>query len=358
MVFSRVSLHTCFWLGAIAAGLTACTGQQAQTHTSAQAGISPGKITIDGSSTVYPITQAIAKEFRQTPEGAQTEIDVKFSGTTAGFRKFCAGETDISDASRPILTEEKQACIQAGVAFIELPIAFDALTIVVNPQNTWAQDMTVAELKTLWAKSAQGKITKWNQIRPSYPNEPIQLFGAGSDSGTFDYFNEVLTGELDGSRTDYVSSEDDTVLVRGVSQSRTALGYIPHAYYEQNTKTLKALSVDDGRGAIAPTAENVQTAKYQPFSRPLMIYVNAKAAQDKPELQAFVEFYLRNAKTLAATVGYVPLPEEGYRLAEIQFTRGEVGTAFNGVPEPNVTIAEVLRRQANFQTAQQANKPQ
>jgi phosphate transport system substrate-binding protein len=313
-------------------------------------------VQIDGSSTVYPISDAVAKEFRKTAQGENVKIDVQFSGTSAGFRKFCAGETDISNASRPILIKEMDACVKAGVAFIELPVAFDALTIAVNPQNNWAKSITVEELKKVWEKSAQGKITNWNQIRATYPNRPLQLYGAGKDSGTYDYFNEALVGNKNNSRSDYTASEDDNVLVDGISKNPNALGYIPFAYFETNQNKLKALPVDAGKGAISPSPETVKNAQYQPLSRPLFIYINTKSAQVKPELRAFVEFYLKNAENIATTVGYIPLPDEGYRLATIQYNRGEIGTAFEGVPEPDITIAELLRRQVKFQTEQEAQR--
>ena len=205
-------------------------------------------------------------------------------------------------------------------------------------------------------KAAQGKIKTWNQVRASYPKQPLTLFGAGANSGTFDYFNEVINGNINNSRADYVGSEDDKILVQGISQTPGALGYIPHAYYQQNQDKLKALPIDNGKGAVPPTDESIKNGKYQPLSRPLFIYVNSKSAQDKPVLQAFIEFYLKNAKDLVAAVGYLPLPEEGYQLATIQFTRGEIGTAFQGVPEPDITVAELLRRQTTFQEAQQASK--
>ncbi|QZZ21250.1 PstS family phosphate ABC transporter substrate-binding protein [Leptothermofonsia sichuanensis E412] len=306
-------------------------------------------IQVDGSSTVYPITDLVAKEFRKTPEGEKVQISVQFSGTSAGFRKFCAAETDISDASRPILLKEIEACNKAGVRFIELPVAFDALTLAVNPNNTWAKDITIAELRKVWEPAAEGKITNWNQIRSSYPSRPLSLFGAGKDSGTFDYFNEVTTGDPKASRKDYTGSEDDNELVIGIEKDPNALGYIPYAYFEPNQNRLKVLAIDNGRGPVLPTRETVENATYQPFSRPLFIYVNAKSAQEKPEVKAFVEYYLKNAKNLVPSVGYVPLPDEGYHVAKIQFTRGEIGTVFEGVPQPNVTIAELLRRQAVFQ---------
>lgn len=362
-MISRVQKRFVF-LGVLTLGataLTACGSGQDQT-TSVSAGQTPiaedvvdsapvppnGTILIDGSSTVYPISDAVAKEYRKEAK-EQVKIEVKFSGTSAGFREFCAGKTDISDASRPILVEEMEACNKAGVRFVELPVAFDALTLAVNPKNDWAKDITVEELKKIWQPAAEGKIKNWNQVRASYPNRPLTLFGAGKDSGTFDYFNEVVTGDSDESRTDYTASEDDNELVAGIEKDPNALGYIPFAYYEPQQARLKALAVDGGKGAVVPSRETVEKAQYQPFSRPLFIYVNARSAQTKPEVRAFVEYYLKNAGNLATSVGYVPLPEEGYRLAKIQFQKGEIGTVFEGVPQPDVTIAELLRRQAVFQ---------
>lgn len=344
----------------VAAALTGCGGQtqttssqqtQPQTtavETVANAGsATKGTIQIDGSSTVHPITDAIAKKYLET-RGQQTQIDVKISGTGGGFKKFCAGETDISNASRPILAKEMEACNQGGVRYIELPIAFDALTIVVNPQNTWAKDITIDELKKIWEPAAQGKVTNWKQVRAGYPDRPLKLFGPGADSGTYDYFTEVVTGSDGGSRTDFTGSEDDEVIAQGVEKDANALGYFGYAYYEQNKVRLRALPVNSGKGIVEPSRETVEKAQYQPFSRPLFIYVNAKAAQEKPEIREFVTFYLENASNLVNSVGYVPLPDEGYRLSFVHFQRGKVGTVFGGTPQPNLTIAELLRKQAVF----------
>ncbi|MBW4515879.1 MAG: PstS family phosphate ABC transporter substrate-binding protein [Timaviella obliquedivisa GSE-PSE-MK23-08B] len=309
-----------------------------------------GTIQIDGSSTVFPISDAIAKEYRESEGESAVPIDVKFSGTTAGFRKFCAGETDISNASRPILKEEMAACSQKGVRYIELPVAFDALTIAVNSQNTWAQDITVAELQKVWEPAAQGKITNWKQIRASYPDRPLKLYGAGQDSGTFDYFNEVVNGDADASRTDYTASEDDSELVAGVSKDPNALGYFGFSYFEDTQDQLKALAVDygKGQGAVAPSRAAVEKATYRPFARPLFIYINTAAVQQKPELQEFVLFYVRNAKRVSEVAQFIPLPDAGYRLSELHFYRGKVGTVFEGIPQPDVTIEELLRKQATF----------
>jgi phosphate transport system substrate-binding protein len=344
-------------------GLIGCTGigqtiAQNQSQPSAPVRAEDARLTVpnysgirvDGSSTVYPISDLVAKAYRQAKGNKADEIDVKFSGTSGGFRKFCAGETDINDASRPILKEEIEACSKAGVRFYELPIAFDALTLVVNPQNTWAKDITVAELKKIWEPAAQRKITNWKQVRDSYPNQPLKLYGPGKDSGTFDYFNEVTTGKPKESRTDYTASEDDNVLVAGVSKDPGALGYFGFAYYEAKQNQLKALAVDygKGKGAVLPSREAVEKAQYRPYSRPLLLYVNMVAAQRKPELLDFVTYYVENAKDLSSKAGYIPLPDEGYRLTKLHFYQGKVGTVFEGKPQPDLTISGMLRKQATF----------
>jgi phosphate transport system substrate-binding protein len=303
-------------------------------------------VRIDGSSTVFPITEAIAKEYNTTNEKA-IKVEAAFSGTGSGFKKFCAGEIDINDASRPITAEEIAACNKADVRYYELPIAYDALTIVVNPQNDWAKDITVDELKKIWAAAAEGKVTNWKQVRLSYPDKPLRLFGPGRNSGTFDYFTEVTVGKGN-SRQDYVASEDDTTLVQGVSQDPNALGYFGFAYYEAKQDQLKALPVDNGKGAVLPSRSTVEKSQYQPFARPLFIYVNYSAAQKNPAVLEFTRFYLKNAKRLVTTVGYIPLPDEGYRLSEMHFNAGKVGTVFGGVPQPSLTIGELLRKQATF----------
>lgn len=357
MVVGKKSISNLLFVSlAIAATtLPGCTMNQANSSTSPKS-TNNTAIKIDGSSTVYPITEAISKEYAKVESDAK--IEVKFSGTSAGFDKFCAGETQISNASRPILLQEAKVCADSGVPFIELPIAFDALTLAVNPQNDWAKDITLDELRKIWEPAATGKITNWNQIRSTYPNRPLKLFGAGQDSGTYDYFNEVVMGNAEASRKDYTGSEDDSVLVAGIEKDPNALGYIPFAYFEAVQGRLKALGVDNGQGAVTPSRETVANAKYQPFSRPLFIYINAKAAQENPQLQEFVEYYLTHVGRVSNTVGYIPLPAEAYRLATIQFTRGEIGTVFEGVPQPNVTIAELLRRQAIFQLAEEQKTEQ
>lgn len=309
-------------------------------------------IKIDGSSTVYPITKAIAAEFQADQANQQqanrVKVTVDVSGTTGGFRKFCEGQTDISDASRPILKDEMAVCNRSNVRYIELPIAFDALTVVVNPQNNWAKDITVEELKKIWEPAAQGKITKWNQVRASWPDRPLTLYGAGKDSGTFDYFTEATVGQVRASRNDYTGSEDDNVLVRGVSNDPNALGYFGFAYYEANPNQLKALAIDKGKGPVLPSRRAVEKVQYQPLSRPLFIYVNFQSAQTKPEVREFVDFYLAKAPKLVSTVGYIPLSEEAYHLDTVQFYKGEVGTVFDGKAQLNLTLEEVLRKRATF----------
>jgi phosphate transport system substrate-binding protein len=306
-----------------------------------------GTISIDGSSTVYPITEAVAEEFQRANPGVKVTVGI--SGTGGGFKKFGRGETDISDASRPIKESEAKDAESAVGGFIELPVAFDALSVVVNPKNDWANDITVAELKKLWEPAAQGKIMKWNQIRPSWPDRPIKLYGAGSDSGTFDYFTDAVMGKEGESRGDYTASEDDNVLVQGVSSDPGALGYFGLAYYLENQAKLKALPVDDGvaengAGAVQPTAENVLSGEYQPLARPIFIYVSMKAT-DRPELQKFVEFYLERASEFAKEVGYVTLPTEVYELAKQRFSSRTLGSVFKGGSQVGVKLEEVMKAQ-------------
>lgn len=298
-------------------------------------------IKIDGSSTVFPVTEAVAEEFQAHKKNA-VHVTVGISGTGGGFKKFCRGELDISDASRPILKSEMEVCRQAGIQYIEIPVCFDALTVAVNPSNQWASSMTIAELKKLWEPAAQGVITKWNQIRPEWPNEPIKLFGAGSDSGTFDYFTEAVVGKAKSSRGDYTASEDDNTLVQGITADKYALGYLPFAYYEPNQQKLKAVGIDDGKGAVLPSVENVANGTYQPFSRPLFLYVSVKAI-DRPEVKEFVEFYLNNVMTLAEQVKYLPLSPTAYQLGKDRFQKKQAGTAFGGLPKVGVTAEQILQ---------------
>jgi phosphate transport system substrate-binding protein len=304
-------------------------------------------IAVDGSSTVFPITEAIAQAYQKEAD-EEIQINVSFSGTGGGFQRFCAGETDINDASRPISTKEMELCRINGVRFIELPVAFDALTIVVNSQNDWATEITVEELRRMWEPAAQRQINTWQQVRSDWPDRPLNLYGPGPDSGTFDYFVESILENTDTTRSDYSASEDDDLLVRSISEDANALGFFGFAYYEQNQDRLNALAVDNGNGPVLPSRDTVENVEYQPLSRPLFIYVNAQAVQEKDMLQDFVEFYLENADQFVAEVGYVPLPQDGYEIIQRHFYRGKIGTVYEGQPQPNLTISEVLTKQAEF----------
>jgi phosphate transport system substrate-binding protein len=338
---------------AIALGLLALSvGCTATSNTSTPRRLTPAQklssqVIIDGSSTVFPITDAIAKEF-QKQQANKAQVSVGISGTTGGFKKFCAGETDISNASRPILAAEMEACNKNQVRYVELPVAYDALTIAVHPQNTWAKDITVAELKKIWEPSAQRKITRWQQVRSSWPDRPLNLYGAGQESGTYDYFTEAIVGKVRASRIDYVASEDDEILVEGISRNPNALGYFGLSYYEENQDKVKALFIDNGKGSVMPSSQTVEKAQYQPLSRPLFIYVNITSAQIKPAVVDFINFYIQEAPNTVRSVGYVPLPAEGYDLAQLHFYRGKVGTVFEGEAQVNLTIGELLRKQAKF----------
>lgn len=323
----------------VAAGLLAMTGA---TGSALAAEI----VRIDGSSTVFPITEAVAEEFQKSKKGS-VNVTVGISGTGGGFKKFCRGEVDVANASRPILKKEMEACKATGVEYIELPIAYDALTVVVNPKNDWAKSITVAELKKMWEPGAQGKITKWNQINPKWPDAPIKLYGPGADSGTFDYFTEAVNGKSKASRGDFTASEDDNVLVQGVSRDKNALGYFGFAYYIENKGKLQAIAIDGGKGAIMPTEKSVEDGTYAPLSRPIFIYVSAKALA-KPEVRDFVEFYLKNAAPLVREVRYIPLPVNAYQTALSHVQKRKVGTVFNGTAEVGLKIEELLRREAKL----------
>ncbi|WP_310410337.1 PstS family phosphate ABC transporter substrate-binding protein [Chamaesiphon sp. OTE_8_metabat_110] len=298
-------------------------------------------VNIDGSSTVYPITQAIVRLFEADPRN-KGQVEVKVSGTTGGFEKFCAGKTDISNASRPILLAEMETCKKNGVRYMEFPIAFDALTIAINPQNDWAKDITVAELKKLWEPAAQGKILRWKQVRASWPDRPIKLFGAGEKSGTFDYFNEAIVGKSKATRKDYTASEDDEALVDGISKDPNALGYFGYAYYQENQSKLKLLAVDNGKGAILPSTQTVEKNQYQPLSRPLFIYVNLRSSTNRQVLGKFVRLYINKVSTVADSVGYVALPDKVRDINFINFNRGKTGTVFSGKARINSKISDLL----------------
>ena len=300
-------------------------------------------VKIDGSSTVYPVTEAVSEEFQREHK---VRVTVGISGTGGGFKKFCRGEIDIAGASRPILEKEMKACQDAGIQYIELPVAYDALTVVVNPKNDFIKSMTVEELKTLWGPEAQQKILTWNQVNPAWPNREIKLFGAGADSGTFDYFTEAIVGKAKSSRGDFTASEDDNVLVQGVSQDVGALGYFGYAYYEENQDKIKAVPIvaKEGAEAVSPSIQTVMDGTYQPLSRPIFIYVKAESAKNKPEVKAFVDYYLANAPELVAEVKYIPLPPEEYAAVTQHWQSGKTGTGFGGHPEIGVKIKDLLER--------------
>ena len=275
------------------------------------AGELSGSISVDGSSTVYPITEAIAEEFGLEQQGA-VRVTVGLSGTGGGFKRFCAGETDISNASRPIKDSERELCTRNRVDFVEIPVAYDGLSVVANPQNNFAQCLTVDELRKVWAPGS--KVARWSDIRQGFPNTQLKLYGPGTNSGTFDYFTEEVIGEQGASRADYTASEDDNVLVQGVEGDVNALGYFGFAYYKENAQRLKLVAVDGGKGCVTPSEATIKNGTYSPLSRPLFIYVSGKAIA-RPEVKAFVEFYLTHGAELVPQVGYVPLDAPQYQQA-------------------------------------------
>ena len=314
---------------------TTLTEASAQTKT----------IAIDGSSTVFPVSEAIAEEFQKSTKG-QIRVTVGISGTGGGFKKFCRGETDISNGSRPILKSEIEECKKAGIEFIEMPLAFDALTVAVSPKNTFIGDcITIAALKKIWEPASQGKVMNWSDVDPKWPNQKMSLFGAGSDSDTFDYFTEAVTGKAKASRGDFTGSEDDNVLVQGIEKDANSLGYIPYAYYEPHQKQMKALAIDGGKGCVKPSLEAVQKGTYNPLGRPLFIYISKKSAE-KPEVQQYIEFAMTKGPALVAEVKYLALPQKAYDDAFKHFKARRVGSVFGGVPETGISIEELMKRDA------------
>lgn len=312
--------------GLKAAGIFAAAAASVALVVPAVKSQSGSLIKIDGSSTVFPITEAVAEEYQIEKQGA-VQVTVGVSGTGGGFKKFCSEEeavrTDISNASRQIKEEEMAMCEAAGVEYIEIPVAFDAITVVANPENP-IESMTVEELNKIWTPESEDEITSWNQVNPEWSDEDFVLYGPGADSGTFDGFTDKINGEEGASRTDYTPSEDDNVLVQGVSSDPNALGYFGYSYYEENQDQLKAIAIDNGDGAVAPSVETVRDGSYAPLSRPIYIYVNAAAAE-KPEVAEFVNFYLTNAEELVPEVGSVPLTAEEYEEGIARFENGETG---------------------------------
>ncbi|WP_029034981.1 PstS family phosphate ABC transporter substrate-binding protein [Salinimicrobium terrae] len=294
-------------LTAISVSLASCGNQKNENSSG---------ISIDGSSTVYPVTEAIAEEYRTV--APDTDVTIGVSGTGGGFQKFGRGEVAITNASRPIKEDERAIAEENGISFVELEVAYDGLAVIVHPENDWVSCFTVDQLKRIWEPSAQGNIKRWNQIDPTWPDEEIRLYGPGVASGTFDYFTEAIVGTSGSSRGDYTASEDDNVLVQGVSGDKYGLGFFGLAYYEENSDKLKMVAVDGGEGCIEPSAQTVSDGSYAPLSRPLYIYVNSSSL-DNPEVIDFVNFYLTEASDLLDDVGYVPLTDEEYEREQAKF---------------------------------------
>jgi phosphate transport system substrate-binding protein len=293
----------------IALAVAACGNKKEQQETANDAIQLEGTISVDGSSTVFPITEAVAEEFRTVQPAVKVTIGV--SGTGGGFQKFSRGETNLSNASRPIKDKEKAACAENNITYLELEVAYDGLAVLVNTENTWVDSFTIEELKKIWEPAAQGKIMKWNQIRPEWPNEEIHLFGPGVASGTYDYFTEAIVGKSGSSRGDFTASEDDHVLVQGIAGDKFSLGFFGLAYYAENKDKLTLIGVHNGETVVKPTLETVSNGTYSPLSRPLFVYVNSTSVKF-PEVVEFVNFYIDNAAELSEDVGYIPLPAELY----------------------------------------------
>jgi len=308
---------------ALALLASACGGDDESSGGSTAGGDASlaGRIQADGSSTVGPLVTRAAEEFQQENSGVQVTVGV--SGTGGGFERFCAGETDVSNASRPIKEEEEQACMAKGIEHVEFQVANDALTVIVNKQNDWATCLTVEELKKIWEPDS--KVNNWNQVRSDFPDQELKLFGPGTDSGTFDYFTDAINGEEGASRSDYAPSEDDNIIVQGVSGEKGGLGYLGFSYYEENQDTLNAVEVDAGDGCVAPSVETAQDGTYKPLSRPLFVYVK-KASFDKPEVHAFVQYLLDNADSIAEETQFVPLTQEQIDKAKADFEAATGGS--------------------------------
>jgi phosphate transport system substrate-binding protein len=297
--------------------LTACGGQDdSSTDTAASGGATSGEVRVDGSSTVGPLTAAAGELFTATAEGAGINVTVGQSGTGGGFKKFCAGETDISDASRSIKEEEAAECAAKGIEYAEIPVANDAITLIVNKENDWAKCLTTDELATIWAPASEGKVTNWNQVNSSFPDEALELFGAGTDSGTFDYFTAAINGEEGASRTDYNPSEDDNVTITGVEGTKGGLGYLGFSYFEENAAELIAVEVDSGAGCVAPNATTASDGTYTPLSRPLFIYPSKQAMAASPQVAAFVNFYVANDAAITEKALFIPLSAEQQTTAQ------------------------------------------
>lgn len=329
----------------LAAGLLTAVGcKNDQNGAEGGGGAGSGIIKVDGSSTVYPITEAMAEEFQKNNDA---RVTIGVSGTGGGFEKFCNSETDLTGASRPVKASEIEKCKKAGVEFLEIPVAYDGITVVIHPENDWAETMTVDELETIWGPEAQGKINKWSQVRDGWPDQDIQLFAPGTASGTFDYFTEAVMGEEQASRGDFSPSEDDNVIVTGVSRSKNALGFFGFAYYDENRDKLKAVKIKASADAeaVAPSMETIANGTYQPLSRPLFIYVNKKSLENNEHLQKFVDYYLTDGTKLVKEVGFIPLPDKAYELAQGHVEERTTGSVFEGGSKVGVTVQELLSKE-------------
>lgn len=302
-----------------------------------------GMVRIDGSSTVYPISEAVAEEFMRSRPG-RARITLGVSGTGGGLRKFCRGESDITDASRPITREEADVCAKAGIDFIELPIALDAITVAVHPDNDWVDELDLRQLKRIWAPESQGVVTRWRDIDPSFPDQPLHLFGAGADSGTFEYFTEAVVGTPRSSRGDFTASEDDNLLVSGVAQDRNALGYFGYAYYSENASRLKAVRIrpSPDEAGVAPSPEAARDGSYRPLSRAVFIYVSLPALQARPEVNEFAAFYLDHAAQLVQEVGFIPLPPPVYATLRRRLDARRVGSLYAGQATVGARVEDLL----------------
>ncbi len=300
------------------------------------------KVAIDGSSTVFPITEGIAEDFQAANRDIQVTVGI--SGTGGGFKKFCRGETDVQNASRPITESEIKICQEAGIRYLELPVAYDAIALVVNPKNKTVNEITMEELKVMWQPEAKGTVTKWNQVNKAWPNEEMKLYGAGSDSGTFDYFTEAVVGKAKSSRGDYSASEDDNTLVMGISKEKNAFGYIPLHYYLENEKKLKALAVVHKGKSQKPTTESVKSGAYSPLSRPLFIYVSEKSLSKK-HVEKFVDYYLKNAVKMAEEVKYIALPKIAMDMTQEHFQAKKWGTVFKGHSEVGMKVEDLMKKE-------------
>jgi phosphate transport system substrate-binding protein len=344
MRFPRQSLFPLAKFGVVSlfAAILACSPLAHSQSLAQSTGNTVSIIRIGGSSTVFPIIREAIRAFRTS--GNNARIDLKETGTSDGFRRFCAGQLEIANASRPINSKELKACASNQISFIELPIAFDALSIVVHPSNTWVRQITTKELARLWGRQAEGKIESWNDVNRDWPQRPIKLCGPGKDSGTYDYFNKAISGSSENSRQDYASSEDDNVIARCVAQDPNALGYFGYSYYKANQNILRAIPIVASSGPVNPSIEAVQSGRYKPLSRPLFIYVNDKALTGKTDLQKFTTFTIRNGLRLVGVSGDIPLPASTYRLVESKLYKRITGSSFSGNMPVGLSIGEALRR--------------